>query len=274
MPIEITKYGPATTAGTAQTASSSGKAAPSIEETLALMREEAENRDQVLISRLEREQEKNKNSLLDMMPPAVQREYQVRVSKPSDNSGRLTQRLVSAHSEGEVSAVMAEAGSNLVNLRLVAALGSPEDAQKARAIIARLNKLIQRSSGKISDLRNEQIMKSRAKKAEQEKKNKKAEKIKHQLKQKQVARHSREGWYLRESALNRLHDDLGSLINGGDRLDAVSEAAIDAAAEAMAAAEVSIEAAAPGGDVGMDAGGGGEGVSIDAGGGASLDISV
>lgn len=272
MSMEITKYGLPAQVGTAQAAAPVGNIVPTAED-LAQMKAEVENRDQVMVSFLEREREEKRNSMLDMLPTKVEQKYQVRASKPSDNTARLTQRLVAANSEGEVSTVMAEAGSNLVSLRLIAALGTPEDAKKARAIIARLNKLIQRGSGKISDLRNEQIMKSRAKKAEQEEKHKKAEKIKHQLKQKQVKRHSKEGWYLRESALNRLHDDLDPLINGDVHLDAASEAAIEAAAEAMAAAEVSIEAAAPGGDVGVDAGGG-EGVSMDAGGGVSLDISI
>lgn len=242
------------------------------EDELSLLEAEAEKHKE-LIASLEQKLEKNKRSLLDGFPTRSEGKYGVKVSKPSDNTGRLTQRLVAANTEAEVSGVMAEASQNLVSLRITAALGSPEDAQKAKAIIQRINKLIHRGSGKIMDLRSEQVMKSRSKRAEQERKDKKAEKIKTQLRQKQKMRHSREGWYLRECALNRLQDDFDDIFRDG--MAASSEAAIAAQADAMAAVEVAAEAACPG-DASVDVGGGGEVASADAGAAAapSLDISV
>lgn len=263
MLVDSVKYTPAT--GT--------KAAGAEEQSLL----EAEaQRSKELLATLEKELEKNKKSLFDGFAAQSTNKFEVKVSKPTDNTARLTQRLVAAGTESEVSAVIAEAGQNLVSLRIVAALGKGEDAQKARAIIQRLNKLINRGSGKIRDLRGEEVLRSRSKRAAEERKNAKAEKIKAELRQKQRTRQAKENGYLREDPPGLFQSDYQTTLPG----DYPSEAAIAAQAEVMAAAEVAMEAAGPGGeaavaggDVGAAAAGGGaEGVSGDA--GAGLDISV
>lgn len=228
---------------------------------------EAERRDQLLISSMEKEREKR---ALDQFKVTKQK-FDIRVGKPVDSSARLTQRLVSANNESEVGSVISQASQSLTSLRLIAALGEGEDAKKAQAIIQKINRLLNRASGKIRDLRNEQSMQTQKKRAEDRKQDAKAEKIKYELRKKQKMRHIREGGYLREASLSVTADRLEEAQAGAAdplaRLDGASEAEIAAQAEAMAAAEVSAESMGGGEMIGGEGGG-----EVSAGGG--VDISV
>lgn len=203
----------------------------------------------------------------------VKNQFGIHNSKPKDSASQLTQRLVAATGQFEVRQVVADAGSNLIQLRLIAAIGKDGDAQKARAYIKKLERLLDRAGRKIKDLDNEELLRVRKKKAEQKRMQKRAEQIKEELRKKQIARLARENSYL----LDDLHDRiLGPGIPGRRKkeaadssaaVDGVTEAAISAEAESIAAAEIAVESAAPSGDSGgageLSAGdSGGEGAAV------------
>lgn len=200
----------------------------------------------------------------------------VAVSKPRDNAAALTSRLVMAGTPFQVQAIAAEAGSNLTSLRATAALDKGENAQLAKACIARLEKLIGRCRRKVRDLNDEELTQARQKKAQEQNLQKRAERIKQELRKKQTLRAARENAWLH---------DLGKPVAAWARQDddqqqaQAVEAALEAEAMAIAAAEVAIDAAAPGAEGGAEAvaaeGGGGEAPAAggEAGGGG-MDVVV
>lgn len=180
--------------------------------------------------------------------------FNVSTSKPKDDSGTLTQRLVRAGGQFEVRQVAAEAQTSLLKLRMLAAASKGEDAQKARAYIKKLQKLVDRCYNKIQSLDKEDLLKVQKARAQKQKQQKKAEEIKAKLRKEQMARHVKENGYLRELAEEAI---LGGGVGTGisqPRLDAATEAQIEAQAQVMAAMETAAESAGSGADVG----GGGE----------------
>lgn len=241
---------------------------------LELLQKELERQQQELVK-----QQQKKQLEADLSASALKEKYGSTKQKPHDPSGGLTARLVSAGVESQVGAVIAEAGSSISSLRMVAAQGEGDDADKARAYIKKLEKLIQRARRKITDLRGEDVAKSRQRKAEQQHKQKRVEKIKYQLKQKQVRRAARENSYLLDrtdpSSLYKSRDPREKDMEGATaaqiaqiaREMAFAEAAFTAAeTEGATAAE---QAEASTGEVAA----GGEGIAAGSEGGG-LDISV
>ncbi|NLW79631.1 MAG: hypothetical protein GXY32_09520 [Ruminococcaceae bacterium] len=194
----------------------------------------------------------------------------VSVSKPRDNAAALTSRLVMAGTAFQVQAIAAEAGSNMTGLRATAAMDSGENGRLAKACIARLEKLIGRCRRKVRDLNDEDLTRTRQKKAQEQNLQKRAERIKQELRKKQTLRAARENAWLH---------DLGKPVVARGRDDddqqqaQAAEAALQAEAVAIAAAEVAIEAAA---SVGGDSAAGA--VAPEAGGepasGGGMDMSV
>lgn len=269
-----------TTYTTQATAQRDGDAASTVTVTVET---ERENTDQVAINWKEwQEQQKQKEELPVMNYSDMVAKYQVKVSKPTDSSGQLTQRLVAASTDFEVQNVIAKASSSMISLRMIAAMGEGEDKEKARQYLRKLEKVMDRASGKLKDLRNETDLDVQRRRAEKQKETRRAEEIKAELRQRRRVRKSKEERWLREAQLGEMpgFKPAGKAPDdSADRLDAATEAEIAIEAEAMAAAEVSAESVGGGADVGggeVASGGGGEAAVeapvADAGG--SVDISV
>lgn len=180
--------------------------------------------------------------------------FQLQTSKPKDSSSQLTKRLVNASGQVEVRQVVAKASSEMVNLKMIAAVGNKEDAAVARAAIRRLERLIGRAQRKIRDLDDEDILRVRKAKAEKQRESKKAEEIKKELRERMAKRQMRErGYLLDKRADGRPCRSQSDPTNPSIQLDAATEAVIAAQAEAIASAEMTAESG--GGDIGMEAGG-------------------
>lgn len=229
-----------------------------------------ENRDVVDFKTLWEETRAKEQEMLRQMQAAAEKaRIKMKVSPPSDSSGKLTRRLVSANMPMEVRGVMMEASRAISNLQIAAANCDKADRAKIDAMIARIRKVLDRGSRKIKDMDSEQQLAARRKKAQKAKQNTRADDLKEQLRRRVTERKFREQRYLWEANCNQVFD---AIQQARDGLDPASEAQIEAYAEAMAAAEV----AAGGGDVAMggemameggavavgDAGGGGEAVAI------------
>lgn len=189
-------------------------------------------------------------------------------SKPKDSAPGLTSRLVSASSEMQVGTVISEANTAMMGLRMVAALGKGEDAEKAKAYLRKLEKLVARARGKINQLKKEEILRGRHKKAEQNRQQKKAEKLKQELRKKASTRATRENAWLLDTHKtdyvtpghmrpplpfggNRPRRPGPPGPNNSHETQLLSEAEITRLAEAMAAEE----AAGPAGSGGAETGG-------------------
>ncbi len=173
-------------------------------------------------------------------------------SKPTDSAAGLTSRLVAATNELQVNTLISEAHSNLINLRLIAALGEGDDAQRARAYIGKLEKLIKRARIKVHELRNEYVIKIRQRKAEQNQQDRRAEQIKAELRRKRLARTTKENSYLIDVTRDytfgskKANADQG-FHDAAAKLDTASEVSIAAEAQAVAAAEAAGDSVAVGG---------------------------
>lgn len=91
-----------------------------------------------------------------------------------------------------VKQAMALAEQNICTLKLAMALGPEREKSKIRATIAALQKVVIRGSGKIKDLNEEDDLRYRQKRAEQERMARRAEQIKYELNKKQAVRRVRE----------------------------------------------------------------------------------
>lgn len=117
---------------------------------------------------------------------------------PSDKSGKLTRRLVTAAFQGEVQAIISEAYENLTEW-LKAAMAGGEDAGKAFAAIRRLNRLIRRCQRKIGDLDKEDALRLKQARAEQKQQELRAKQIEQELRRRIYERKQREQRYLRDT---------------------------------------------------------------------------
>lgn len=244
--------------------------------TEELLKGAEKNRDQIMISTTK----EKKNPYAAFYMAQSENKFNVSTGKPSDSSSQLTKRLVNAVGDFEVRMVMSQASSSMINLRIIAALGEPEDKEKAKAILAKLEKLIGRAQKKLRDLSNESALQRQKVKSEQKKQTRRTEEIKEELRSRQRVRMARENGYLLEATQQIIIGLSGEkdkrTRNTNDRLDTATEAQIAILAEVMAVAEVSAESVGGGGDVGTEVGG--EGVATgEAGadpGGGDVDAAV
>lgn len=225
--------------------------------------------------------EEIKSSKIEIAPPAVE-----------DDTAQLTARLVSATVQMEVRQIIAQASKNMLGLRMAAAASSGPEAEKAKTVLRKIEKLIDRADRKIEDLNKEDSLKFQQKRAEQQKHESRADEIKAELRRKIRERMNRERKYLTEGENEKNNEQglpsiPGASENPAQKLDAASEAQIAAEAEAQLAAETG---SVGGGDIGggMDAalsasseqggetasGAGAQGGGEVAAEGASMDISV
>lgn len=170
-------------------------------------------------------------------------DFGVSVSKPTDNSGEYTRRLVAAKSQFAVRDILTNAHSDLVSMRMVAAMTvDKEDAAEARACIKRLEKLVRRGNKKIRDLDSEDGLKMKETRAKQERKLERVREIKAELRRERMKRLNREQGYLLEQIEAMLNGRKPNPKNAqNSQLDATSEAAIEAQAQMRATAEITAD---------------------------------
>lgn len=253
-----------------ETAAAQKEAAVQVEE---LEKEAAEKRDQVMIST----QKEEKNPYADFYA-TKESKFKISTSKPSDSSSALTRRLVNAQNDFEVRMVMSSASSSMIGLRIIASVGEAADKQKAKAILAKLEKLMSRAMVKLKDLDDEAALQQQKVKHAQKKQTRRAEEIKEELRSRQRQRMNKETRYLLEQSFQAISGNSGEntvgMKNTNDRMDPATEAEIAMLAEAMAAAEAASGSVGGGGaDI---AAGGGEGVAVSgeaaAGGGGEVAV--
>ncbi len=179
-----------------------------------------------------------KKMLEDMQKAKKQNRANAR--PPQVNLRGMTQRLVAAASEAEVRAVLSEAGQALSALQLALCGLEGKQRQQVQAMIQSAQKLAGRCGQKITELGQEDGARSRVKKSAKAGQKKKAESIKQELRQQEIKRAHREQAYLLEHfpSLQQRQDSLlrSGPVHPAQKLDAASEAKIEAMAEAIAAA--------------------------------------
>jgi hypothetical protein len=117
---------------------------------------------------------------------------------PSDISGSLTSRLVAAQHQDSVRLVISEAYKSLGEWMKIA-MGGGKEAEKAFAVIKRLNKVIRRASRKIADLNKEDVVRSKQKRAERKNEEPEARRLKAELRRRLGERKQRETRYLADA---------------------------------------------------------------------------
>ena len=198
---------------------------------------------------------------------------------PTDNSGSLTRRLVSANNTFIIHRIIGDAFKDLGELRLALAMSDGEDADEKRQIIRRLERVIRRSNRKIRDLSGESRLQQKQERAEREEKLQRAREIEDELRRQIIRRRKRENRYLEELDQEEMQRGAQAM------LDAATEAAIAAKAQSLAAMQVAAESSAGFGGSDMSGGmsfsaGAFNGGSADGSGGAEgavsgeLDVSV
>lgn len=191
-------------------------------------------------------------------------------SSPEDSSGALTRRLVAAGDQFEVQMILSEAFKNMTGLRMIAAMGSGDDAKTAKTYLRKMEKVVRRGRRKIKDLGKEEALTRNQIRAEREHQKERAREIKAELRKRMLERKRRENGYLKDA-----QEEQAAKSSGKDaELDPASEAQLEAEAQAMAQAEVAVESSSGGGagETGGTGGDAGSGeVSADAGGEAAAD---
>ena len=117
---------------------------------------------------------------------------------PSDISGSLTSRLVSAQHQDSVRLVISEAYKSLGEWMKIA-MGGGKAAEKAFAVIKRLNKVIRRATRKVADLNKEDIVRGKQKRAERKDEELEARRLKAELRRRMGERKQRENRYLADA---------------------------------------------------------------------------
>jgi len=148
------------------------------------------------------------------------------VTRPPDETQRLTRMLVAARSTTEVQSVLSDAFNHMRDWQRLAAEGD----KKAMAVVRKLSKLVSRGNRKIRDLHKEQVMLQRQKKAEKAQQEQIARRLREELKQAERLRKQRERRYLQERDNNNEYEppEFGPSM-------AATEAKIRALAASMAA---------------------------------------
>ncbi|MDR1702210.1 MAG: hypothetical protein LBR56_05500 [Sporomusaceae bacterium] len=190
--------------------------------------------------------EESKKKLQELLGQLEEKKslYEMSESKPSDSSGPLTQRLVSALGQFQVRQVIADANKALLSLRVIAG-GNGKHAALARAYARKLEKLLVRADRKIEDLDKEDGLKSQKSRAEKLNHEKRIEEIKKELRKKELERRMRENGYLLEAAQDKMPGTDPTAFN-----ITTQDAALTSQAESMAAAEPSSPTISSGGEAG------------------------
>lgn len=186
-------------------------------------------------------------------------------AKPSvqDKTFQLTRRLVSAVSQFAVQQVQADAYKELTSLLMIAATSKGKEAEAARAVVKKLQKLIGRASRKMKELGEEENLAANKRRAEKRKQERLAEEIKAELKRARIKRRIRERGYLRDC---------------GNEETAANDPAVDAqlSMQAMVIAAAEVYSGA-GGSSGADGGGAADLPAADGASGegaVSIDVEV
>jgi len=161
-------------------------------------------------------------------------------SELTDETRRLTRKLVAARSTIQVQDVLREAYMSMKDWLMAAASGD----KKAMAVIRKLQKLVRRGNRKVSDLNKEQVLRDRRDKAEKKEQEQIAQKLRDELKRAIQTRKLRERRYLQDK-----DDDNEDEQDPFGPSMAATEAKIQALAQAMAALSTS-----PGSGAGTDMG--------------------
>lgn len=152
-------------------------------------------------------------------------------------------KLARARSQGDVSAAAGYARRQIARCR--AALGSDKDnATRIKAAIRQLQKAVSRAGKKGRELRREDLIRAREKKARLEQKRRKAATLNQELNRKKTLRMIREGGYLREAEIdNRQQAQIAEteleLRQQAQALGAAVAPSLEGAAREYAAAESS-----------------------------------
>jgi len=195
--------------------------------------------------------------------------------RPTDNSGNLTRRLVSANNTFIIHRIIGDAFMDLGELRMALAHADDEESEQLRQIIRRLERVVRRGNRKIRELSREASLERKAEKAERDDQAQRAREIEAEMKRQILRRRQRERGYLEE--LNR-EEMQGVKADTLDFLDTAMRAKIAAKAQQLAAKQVAASSA--GGGVDMFGAGALDGASLEGDSGAEgavsgeLDISV
>ena len=235
------------------------------EELLLQQMQRQRNEDEVDIYETMRKREEEEIKLWKKMLEDMQkaREKSKASAKPPNiNLGRMTQSLVSAVTASDVRGVISEASRAISTLEASMTGMSEKQRGQVRAMINGAQKLMNRCSRKLQDLGQEEITRSRQKKAEKTLQKKSAEEIKQELRNKMAERARREQRYLLDKFPSSSQPGLQRSfpLHPAQKLDAATEAKIEAMAEAIAVTE----AASAGGEAIYTAG---DGVVVSAEGG-------
>lgn len=109
-------------------------------------------------------------------------------NSPAEALGKLAR----ASTVGHVKEAMAMAERSICTLKLALALGPDKDKAKLRAAISALQKVAGRGSRKIRDLNEEDDLRYRQKRAQEEQRRRRAEQLRYELKQREASRRVRE----------------------------------------------------------------------------------
>lgn len=119
--------------------------------------------------------------------------FSVNVSSSLFNSpAEALGKLARASTVGHVKEAMAMAERSICTMKLALALGPDKDKAKLRAAISALQKVAVRGGRKIRDLNEEDDLRYRQKRAQEEQRRRRAEQIRYELKQREASRHARE----------------------------------------------------------------------------------
>jgi hypothetical protein len=186
----------------------------------------------------------------------------------TDNSGNLMSRLVRAQKQDMVRLVISEAYKSLGEWLKASMGGDSKEAEKAFAVIKRLNRVIRRATRKVADLNKEDVVRRSQKRAEKKEREVEAKKFRAELKRRIAERKLRENSYLREVAV-QCGGSSGPNCPNPMSLDELQAKIQSLAAELNALAMTADIASAPPGDA---AAGGGEAAVTEGGEGAVAEI--
>lgn len=209
-----------------------------------------------------REQEESQKTLAEMMKEAREqaekRKEQFKLPQNSQRYGDAAilaySKLARARSLGEVDAASGYARRQIAQLR-AAKRSDSDNAERIQAAINQLQKAVNRAGRKRREISQEKLSARRQARLEKEKRTREAERLRHQLRNRQAMRMLRESGYLREAEIdNRLQDQLQAsrmeMRQQMKELSAQTRTAADAAVRQYAAAsaqpapapEISVEA--------------------------------
>ena len=153
-------------------------------------------------------------------------------------------RLSRARTEADVKNVLATAQQTVYQLKVAASLGDDSQKEKARAVLAQMQRAVIRGRRKIQDLGEERTIQQRQKRAERQMEQRRALHLALERRRRQSARHARESAAMNEATLWAYQQAEADRQKLEAQLRA--EAAISVS-DPSAGAAVSAEAAAAGG---------------------------